>query len=329
MPTLAPLVLQVPWPFLPEAVKISLHKKNKKKSEKCICLNLKKSLNDPFPSDFVGRSKWDLNLLKPWKEIEGHGTLMKHVEAQFSCQHFSMEKFFFKSSTSSPLDEVREILRAIFYGNFFNSFYLFSIHHLDEPVFYPKVQPIVRFSPHSAPLLITSVNDHQLAQQLMANGALDLQQYQADFHRIFTEGVSRQVCTINASSTEELELLRYSFRVNSTKMRRSVWQSKNLPREENSPWMATFVAPLYSEKTTSDCNKIYQEMRSSPVYDEIPQNMIPELSVDYARFSYSVMCAECLVKNIKLSKCSRCKVISYCSSSCQKTNWIIHKRHCF
>ena len=191
--------------------------------KKFIHLVLKKSLNDQFPSDFVGRSKWDLNLLKPWKEIEGYGTLKKHVEAQFNCDYITMEKIFFKSSTPQwgILNEVREIFRAIFYGNFFNSFYLFSIHHLDEPVFYLKVQPIVRFSPHGAPLLITFVNDHQLAQQLMANGALDLQQYQADFHRIFTEGVSRQVCTINAYSTEELELLRYGFWVNPTKIRRS------------------------------------------------------------------------------------------------------------
>ena len=80
----------VPWPFLSEKVDFSLRKKNKKKKKKFIRLVLKKSLDEPFPADFGGRSKWDLNLLKPWKEIE--------------------------SSNPSTLDEVREIVRAILYG---------------------------------------------------------------------------------------------------------------------------------------------------------------------------------------------------------------------
>ena len=89
----------VPWPFLSEEVDISLRKKNKKKKKKFIRLILKKSLDEPFPADFGGRSKWDLNLLKPWKEIE--------------------------SSNPSTLDEVREIVRAIFNGYYFNSFFFF------------------------------------------------------------------------------------------------------------------------------------------------------------------------------------------------------------
>ena len=235
VPNLEPLILQLPWPFLSEEIDVSVHKKNKNKKKKIIVLNLKKSLNEPFPADFGGRSKWDLKLLKPWKEIKGHGTLKRHIEAQFNCDYLSMDKYLFKSSVLSPLDEVREIVRAIFYGYYFNSIFLFSICYLDEPIFHFKVQPTVRFSPLGSPLLIASVDDYQLAQQLMAKDALDPAQYQADFHRVFTEGVSRPVCTICASSFQEVELLRYVFRANSTKMRRSIWQSKNLPRGENSP----------------------------------------------------------------------------------------------
>jgi len=83
MPNLEPIILQVPWPFLSDNVDVSFRKKNKKKKKKFIRLNLKNSLNEPFPADFSGRSKWDLNLLKPWQEIEGHGTLKRHIEAQF------------------------------------------------------------------------------------------------------------------------------------------------------------------------------------------------------------------------------------------------------
>jgi hypothetical protein len=288
---------------------------------------LKKSLNEPFPVDYGGRSKWDLNLLKPWKEIEGHGTLKMQMEAQFNCDYFLMEKFSFKSSNPSPLDEVREIVRAIFYGYYYNSFYLFSISYLDKPVFYIKIQPTVRFSPLGSPLLIASVNDYQLALQLIANGASDSAQYQADFHRIFTEGVSRQICTIRASLTQEVELLRYAFRVNSTKMRRSVWQSKNLPRGENSPWMATFIAPLYTE-TDSNCKEISNKILPLLLIEDSSDDRVSLLNVPYVKFSSLIMCAACSVKKVSLLKCSRCKTVSYCSIACQKEHWTTHKPRC-
>jgi hypothetical protein len=63
--TLQPPIFQVPWPFLSDEILVSLLKKNKKKKKKYIHLILKKSLSDPFPCEFGGRSKWDLNLLKP------------------------------------------------------------------------------------------------------------------------------------------------------------------------------------------------------------------------------------------------------------------------
>ena len=328
VPSLEPIILQVPWPFLSEEVDVSLHKRNKKKKKKFIRLILKKSLNEPFPADFGGRSKWDLNLLKPWQEIEGHGTLKMHIEAQFHCDYLTMDTLSFKSSNPSPLNEVREIVRAIFYSYYFNSFFLFSISCLDEPIFYVKVQQKVRFSPLGSPLLIASVNDCQLALQLMAKGALDSSQYQADFHRVFTEGVSRQVCAIRASSTQEVEMLRYAFRVNSTKMRRSVWQSINLPRGENSPWLATFIALLYTEMYDFFCIQIFEQLRRLLPCNQIPLGRILNLSSSYFKVSSLIVCSACFVKKIELKKCSRCKTVSYCSEACQKTHWITHRPSC-
>ena len=45
-------------------------------------------------------------------------------------------------------------------------------------------------------------------------------------------------------------------------MRRSVWQSKNLPRREATPWLSTFVSPLYEKKsrtTVQTSNWIHQQ----------------------------------------------------------------------
>ena len=167
----------------------------------------------------------------------------------------------------------------------------------------------------------------------MTKGALDPAQYQVDFHRICTQGVSRPVCTIRASSFQEVELLRYAFRVNSTKMRRSVWQSKNVPRGEISPWMATFIAPLSTEEPDFLCNTISDEIRkfllkSDHNCDKVSRDSILDLNDSYVKSSPLDMCATCFVKKIKLKNCSRCKKISYCSLVCQKTHWNKHRFYC-
>ena len=64
--------------------------------------------------------------------MEGHGNLKMHVEAQFRCNYLSMEKFSFKRSPMAQLDEVREVVRAVFYGNHKNKFYLFSVSVSEE-----------------------------------------------------------------------------------------------------------------------------------------------------------------------------------------------------
>ena len=167
----------------------------------------------------------------------------------------------------SPLLKTREIIKAIFNSYQENSYLLFAIYdQLYEkdpapksknkkvnnssafPIFHLRVRPPIRFSPDGSPLLLVSVIDHQLAQKLVDKGKLDPEENQADFHRIITEGVSREMCTVYAASSEEVNLLRFSLRFNSTRMRRGAWQSKNLPRSENSPWMATFLSPLYLER---------------------------------------------------------------------------------
>ena len=63
------------------------HLKQQKKKNKVkilIRLVVNKSFDEPWPSDFIGRSKWDLiNLLKPWKNYDGQGDLKMHMETQF------------------------------------------------------------------------------------------------------------------------------------------------------------------------------------------------------------------------------------------------------
>ena len=248
-----------------------------------------------------------------------------------------MEKHSFKNTCMSLLDEVREIVRAIFYGNSYNSFYLFAIYLLDDPVLYLKIQPIVRFSPRGSPLIIVSMLDYQLALQLMAKGTLDSVQYQSDYHRLFTEGVSRQVCAIHASSAQEVALFRYVLRFNSTKMRRSVWQSKNLPRGENSPWIATFLSPLYTDQLLFYCHRIMERVRplvSDATFGGVSSKLTFNGGEAFKAPSFTwtsplTFCHVCFVKKISLpNKCSHCQSVAYCSTTCQEIHWPNHQSTC-
>jgi hypothetical protein len=215
-------------------------------------------------------------------------------------------------------DQVREIIRAVFYCHHFNQFQLMAVHgsrNPDVPILLFRIHPPVRFSPHGSPLLLVSVIDYPRLEDLISQGKVDREHFQSDYHRLVTERVSKEVCTIRAS-TEEVNLLRYVLRVNSTRMRRSDWQSKNLPRDENSPSIATFISSLYTEWINNDCQEI--------------ENKLEEMNGRYTPLNprYRKSCVACNVTKVDLKSCARCKYVHYCSISCQKNHWPVHKYEC-
>ena len=163
-----------------------------------------------------------------------------------------------------------------------------------------------------------SVIDHQLAKQLIAEGKLDEELNQSEFHRIITQGVSREVCSITTSSAEEIDMFRYVIRLNSTKMRRGVWTSKNLFRGEGSPWLPTFISPIYVETIQDQCHGILT----------LRFRKLESLDPPGKEKKADPFCATCYVKKIQLKKCTGCKIISYCSVECQKRQWPKHKMIC-
>ena len=77
-------------------------------------------------------------------EFESNGSVEEHMMAQFDCRSLNLERRFLKNPAPSALNEVREIVRAIFYSFCHNSFFLFSVHDRQEtnPVFQLRVRPL-------------------------------------------------------------------------------------------------------------------------------------------------------------------------------------------
>ena len=73
------LTIKLAWPVLTKGIKLLFT------SDKLIHITAKKCLNDAWPVEYGGRSKWDLNRFLPWKEFPNCGLLYDHMQAQFEC----------------------------------------------------------------------------------------------------------------------------------------------------------------------------------------------------------------------------------------------------
>ena len=308
--------IQVPWPFLVENANATFHYKKTEKSPP-IKLILKKSLNDPWPSEFEKSSNINIERWQPWIEPgreTGNG-LAIHINSQFPLEVLQDLMRNPDYIPNSALNEVRHIIKAVIGLHFEDKVDVFAIKDIRHPKknkanFYLRVHPPLRVSPLGAPILLVSVVDINLSEKIFFSQteAVKREAAQAFQHIFSTAG---EMCCVYTYTDEGSALLRYLLRLNSTKMQPSNWQSKNLPRRED--WLATFLSPLYM-----DCIHSFtptQESSTSMATGANSTNLIKR-------------CGHCNSTQEKMKRCSRCKSVYYCDINCQKTAWSKHKSSC-
>ncbi len=308
--------MSFPHPVLVDNIRTTLHRQ-----DRFIDLILTKALREPWPCEFrpIENSKLNVERLKPWEENKMN-CLSIHLATQFKINFFMNPS----ESMTSALNEVRDIIKTLFVGTTVHGHELFAIHRRDPSTtessssvdWYIRAHLPIRTTQDGSPILLLSAVDNSLAKRLTELKKLGKEQSVADFTRIFAKHASENTMTnIFMKSDEEAQLWRYVLRLNSTKMVPSAWQKKNLPLGENSPWLATFVVPLYNDSPIDQQgleNDSYAAMHNTArgIGDE------------------KGCCASCKKVPQNLKRCGRCRAIEYCSVECQRAHWPRHKIVC-
>lgn len=317
-----PLTLCFPHPFLVDCIDATL-----RRTDRSIRVVLKKALNEPWPYDFNLKPKWDVDKLKLWKELypqDEASELYSHVSIQKGYQglknYFGMDTFGNTAHLPEirllpPMEIVRNTIGTILIQVQQKRCEFFAIQRVpspghaiaqayESPLFFIRAHPPILTSPFGSPTISLSVLDWRLSNELVKKGHLKAENTKEDFDRIFRprnkKSTTPMLLWINTE--DSISLLRYVFRLNSTKMKPSSWQEENLPL--CSTYLATFVSPLY--------------------LDHFPaKNLVS--GKDNRQFT----CAGCGKKsNIQMKRCSRCKTMTYCTTECQKAHWREHKLVC-
>ncbi len=297
-----PLSLSFPHPFLVDSINATLHRK-----DRFIALILTKSLWEPWPCEFRPIKNVIMERFKPWDEKKTN-PLMGHI-----CTQFNMS--LLKNPTmSSPLIEVRYAIKSFFVNALDRAQEYFEILNPNSQTtdWFVRVHLPIRTSSTGCPLLMLSTVDHRMAEKLTSTGQLSVQQATNDFIRIIANHPDIEIVKILVPSEEGAQLLRYILRLNSTKIVPSVWQKKHLPLGKNSPWLATFISPLYV-----DCPNDVEDLDRG-----VLPNVAHKVNVE-GRF-----CAACSKSTQNLKRCSRCRAVIYCSVDCQRAHWTQHKITC-
>ena len=307
-----PLSLSFPYPILVDDIRATLHRKGR-----YVDLVLKKALWEPWPCEHRSadglHNVLNPDQLKPWNKQESSqpplpnaklNNLENHIISQFNINHLENASLMEKSS----LNVVRYVMKVLF----LDPSRFVTIRRMDAstPDWFFRVHRPVSTTPTGNPVLLLSAFDFRLGEKLTADGKWSEKKNAESFKRILPG--NEKVMTITIQTTKDSQLLRFVLRLNRSKITPSIWQKKNLALGEDSPWMATFVSPLYSDNP----HMIFQTSNAS------------NRSTLGGSVNENSCCSACKKVSQSLKRCSRCRSTVYCSVECQRQHWAQHKMAC-
>ena len=283
-----PLTITLPYPILHDTLKTTLRQK-----DGIVEVVAAKALNNLWPEDVIrDQFRWNADKLEPWTDIH---SMLKHTASQFPIVF--LKDIYCKVSTT--LDVVRLLIKDIIVSVTRETTSNQPVFQLrvegspDRTEWFILVHHPVRISPGGAPVLLLTALDQRQVDRLESQGKWNRRRGDKDYKRIFgSRDLPDKFPIMDLKTAEQAQLLRHILYFNSTKIQLTSWQKQNLPHEKNSPYLATFLRPLY--------------------LDSIAGNR----------------CFNCLKPSDHLKFCGRCRGVQYCSVECQHTHWPKHKLKC-
>jgi hypothetical protein len=235
----------------------------------------------------------------------------------------------------SSLNEIRHIIARLF--NFVvkenKTFFTIEESRLEagessEPNWFLRVHLPIVSNENGHPMLMLSALDSNLAPKLIFKKKMTIKEAMDEFERNYLNEANQEakpIPSLVTSSTETSQLFRFILRLNSTKIGREIKEHGPIslwPFGENSPWLATFLSPCYSDRPRA-ISDIWSELlrKKEPKYlgGQKPTEKVPD---------QEYVCATCQRVTKMAKRCGRCKLLHYCDASCQKKDWVIHKQVC-
>ena len=303
-----PVTVTLPHPIVPHTIKTTLSQ-----THGIIDIVAEKALHDLWPDDGIQpeRFRWNAEKLEPWMDNLGHQYLEYHLHFQLSPRDWEDDWSLPSHPARGKTDAwirlrviIGDILKLAVEKKDQLRFQLKIDESSETADWYVRAHLPIRTSPLGTPILLLSAVDQRLSERLQREGKLDKDRAKKDLHRIYGHVSEEEKIVIAIPTVEVARLLRYTLRLNSTKIRPNEWQKENLPQgKPTSPCLSTYVGCLY--------------------WDDLAINAIspPRFEVGY--------CAKCWEISRELKWCGRCKSITYCSVKCQLDDWAEHKLSCF
>lgn len=252
--------ISLPYPIFVEDIVMDPHQ-----DEGYIDLLLKKALNEPWPCGFQLGYRTVSSDLKPWMMNENrltelNNSLDNHLSRQFlkNLPRVIMVDPVDPEESNDSQSRVRKTIGFLLTSyTLYEKFKIKSIKIVsptrDEDWLHLVFKHPILTTPQGTPILITSVYDNKRARLLKKKEKLNLQ---ATDQRLMKWLQVEKERDMKTDTQEDFELIRLLLHLNATRTIPNKWQEQNLYIGDDSPWLATYISPIYAyhKPTEGNCS---------------------------------------------------------------------------